>query len=353
MNTNNKVITTCFSTNEKQLKTSLLHALSQAYLNAAKVIADVSLHDGKTFDALGLPCYTESDQYQFILGSLINSILEKHNYSLICSSQQLSPQLHLLKIDLPEHDKSPDIFPHGMTSEQTEELFFGEPDDSIYNYTSSTCARGWDIRGGLFIQMARSLSSIERHLFGTYFKQDNGGGAAIFSLHSKYSDDSRKLIKRELLSELKQVPDSFAQACNSPRAKIAKKLNDNEAGLDLIAIKSEETINILCSQLAYVLSSKINRAVTVKLRMLSEDEPDGYIYTNVPDEASLKAVNILMSRKSLPRELKKFIRKSNAAPWFCKNIQAPEQEIVIFENVAFYNITIAEQLIIHIGEPKA
>jgi hypothetical protein len=350
MNINFAPLTTADGEIEPFKVTRFIKSIIALYLHAAELLADTSLSDSEVLEELDIKPYVELWEYKELLFCLLEQLLkdnglhvEYHNERFNYFGCALNPEdmwlFNVLKKSVPSNNVG--------------EFFFGLDDNLYYNDLQDNCSRDVDIRAALILRLIHSIRAIANNFPGKHEEHCEAACDEIDALRLRYTRQMATRVKTQMTNELKKLPVSYAIAGKSKRVQLAKKHKDAGGYIDLLNIRAMETLNVLTAELASLITLQIKRAVTVELSSKIHDEPDGYVCTQTPHYEMLIAAELVLAHENLPDELRCLVSKSIDMPWFLKNLSDPEQSIVIFEGIGLTKITLAEQLVIHIGAPTA
>lgn len=328
--------------------TRFIKGIIELYLHAAELLADTSLSDSEVIEQLGIKPNVDFWEYKELLISLLEPLfkgndlyVEYHNGEFNYFGCALNPEDMWLFNVLKENREKNNVG----------EFFFGFDDNLYYNDLQNNCSREGDIRAALILRLIHSIGAIADNLPGKHDEYCDAACDKIDALRLRYRRKVAKRVKNQMTSELKKLPVSYAIAGKIQRVQLAKKFKAAGGFIDLLNIQAMETLNVLTAELASLISLQVKRVVTVELSSKIHDEPDGYVCTQTPHTEMLIAAELMLAQKNLPDELRCLVSKSIDVPWFLKSLSDPEQSIVIFEGIGLTKITLAEQLVIHIGAP--
>lgn len=330
--------------------TRFIKGIIALYLHAAELLADTSLSDSEVIEQLGIKPYVELWEYKKLLAYVLESLLKDNGLHVEYHNEEFNYFGCALN---PEDMWLFNVLKENRAKNNVGEFFFGFDDNLYYNDLQDNCSREGDIRAALILMLIHSIGTIADNLPGKHDEYCDAACDKIDALRLRYRRKMDRRVKTQMTSELKKLPVSYAIAGKSQRVQIAKKFKEAGSDIDLLNIQAMETLNVLTAELASLISLQVKRAVTVELSSKIHDEPDGYVCTQTPRKEMLIAAELMLAQKNLPGELRCLVSKSIDVPWFLKSLSDPEQSIVIFEGIGLTKITLAEQLVIHIGAPTA
>jgi hypothetical protein len=330
--------------------TRFIKSIIALYLHAAELLVDTSLSDSEVLEELDIKPYVELWEYKELLFCLLEQLLKDNGLHVEYHNERFNYFDCALN---PEDMWLFNVLKEGRAKNNVAEFFFSFNDNLYYNDLQENCSRGGDIRAALILRLIHSLRAIAGNLPGKHDEYCEVACDKINALRLRYRRKMARRVKNQMTSELKKLPVSYAIAGKSQRVQLAEKFKTAGSFIDLLNIQAMETLNVLTAELASLITLQIKRAVTVELSPKTHDEPDGYVCTQTPHYEMLIAAELVLAHKNLPDELRCLVSKSSDMPWFLKSLSDPEQSIVIFEGIGLTKITLAEQLVIHIGAPTA
>jgi len=340
----NKMSFAVINNNEPLNETILFENITNEYLKASGVIADQSKDNDAVCDELGLDPFIFEEPINMLV-KILESPLDEYDCCLQFDGEILRVIWFGEMTNLVER---PNFLSDKVEPQALRAFFFGEENSYPVELLDNS-SRDWRIRVTVLYHIIFSVQALANNLVGEHQKCASDVCSQIIELMQTYEEALSEVTQQAMVEELSLLPQSFSQACLSPRISIATKLQAMDAGIDLTSMHAEETMKALVEQLGHFISSKISRDVKVELAKYHEDEPNGYRCTATPDETSLNVISLLMARKKLPAELNILVGKCTTPPSILKSIDDPTQSIVIFEGVGLESITLKEQFIIHIG----
>lgn len=328
----------------------LQQSIIKCFLAAATIIGNTKLSDHQALEKLDLAQgYEFIDQAQILIGILAKA-MKPHNFDVTYHKGQLGIT-YTEEINL---DVQSLLFTSAESQPETLlEFFFGNKIESDLYELPNDGSRPYRLRGNLLRKLSIAISTTIFNFSGSDFDDEAKATNKVFRLEEKYNAWALNQYTPFIKAELKSLPITFAKASKSSRVQLAQQLNNRGVYIDLLATQTDETVKALAEQLADELRSHLSGIVSVTLEIDYVDEPDGYIKTHIPDEASLDVLSMLMSPKLLSHDIKKLIGKSSLDTAIYKHLLYPSQSIVVFEGIGLSEITLATHIVIHVDIDKS
>jgi len=329
---------------------NLQQSITKCFLAAATIIGNTKLSDHQALEKLDL-----ADGYEFIdQTELLISILAKAMKPLHFDVTYHKGGLGITYTEEINLDVQSLLFTRAESQPETLlEFFFSNKIESDLYELPNDGSRPYRLRGNLLRKLSIAISTTIFNFSGSNFDDEAKATNKIFQLEEKYNAWALKQYTPLLKAELKSLPISSAKALESSRVQLAQQLNDSGVYIDILAVQTEETVKALTKQLEDELRSHLSCMVSVTLETDYVDEPDGYIITYIPDEASLEVLSMLMSPKMLSHELQKLIGKSSFDTAIYMNHQYPSKSIIVFDGIDLNEVTLATHIVIHVDTAKS
>ncbi len=328
----------------------IMKGIVDGFLAAATIIADTTLDDYQALEKLDLVEGAEFEDQMPLLCSILAKVLKPFYFKVVYQDSKLTVDWHEEMLHGKEH---PFVNDTGNKPESLLEFFFGGNADIELYELPNDGSQSYRLRSNLLRKLSFGVTTVLLNFPGDNSTLKNETTRRIGLMEEKYNAYAVSQYSKSMKSELATVPDSFEKAVKSARCQLAHKLNGSDVYIDLLSIQAEETVKVMTSQLEDMLRSHLSCEISVTLETDYVDEPDGYVLTHIPDEASLEVLSMLMSPKLLSHDIKKLVGKFSFDTAIYKNLHYPCQSIVLFEGIGLSEITLATHIVIHIDTARS